>query len=634
MAKSKLDPLQLISDEPVDLLEDDRLGLQPYAGTVASVALGTPGPFTIGVFGGWGHGKTSLLRLAQKMVEAQDPQVVTAWFNAWQYEKEEHPIVPLTATIVHALEKKHDSGLSAALAKGAGKLIDALRSVAYGFSLKGKAQVPDLVEVEAAADVQKMIDRYQELRKHAIDALLDQSLYHKAFEILQAAAAKHDDSDQRPKIVVFIDDLDRCLPDNALHLLESIKLVLCQPGFVFVLAIDPRIVERYLEKRYKDQYGIEDYRDGQSYLDKMIQLPFPIPSHESRFEEFIKRLLNDHPALEKLRRDFLPLVNVVALASDRNPRSAVRFFNRMLIDQRIWQQVNKDVIFDAGAFAVSRALQIQSETTYHTLLANEALCKLIAEGDGDTRRRLQRLRADATATEGKPPIQRPAELLDWSDPFGRAIDDLLGRPHLCELFDSQPGQRWLERKELRDQIEQFLAVQREEPTDVDSQRIVEQAIRKAINKPTGQITDQNRTGIQELDLSGTKLADLAPLKGLTSLQRLYLQGTQVSDLTPLTELTSLLGLGLRATQVSDLTPLKGLASLQGLGLQDTQVSDLTPLKGLRSLQRLHLQGTRVSDLTALKGLTSLTWLALQGTQVSQEQVDELRQALPKCDITF
>ncbi len=242
MAKSKLKPLQLISDQPVDLLKDDRLGLQPYAGTVASVALGTPGPFTIGVFGDWGHGKTSLLRLAQKMVEDQDHQVVTAWFNVWQYEKEEHPIVPLTATIVHALEKKQHSGLSAALAEGAGKLIDALRSVAYGFSLKGKAQVPGLVEVEAAADVQKMIDRYQELRKHAIDALLDQSLYHKAFEILQAAAGKHDDSDQRPKIVVFIDDLDRCLPDNALHLLESIKLVLCQPGFVFVLGIDQRIV--------------------------------------------------------------------------------------------------------------------------------------------------------------------------------------------------------------------------------------------------------------------------------------------------------------------------------------------------------------------------------------------------------
>lgn len=590
MSNNEPPPLQLISDEPVDLLKDDRLGLQPYAGTVASVALGTPGPFTIGVFGGWGHGKTSLLRLAQKMVEAHDHQVVTAWFNAWQYEKEEHPIVPLTATIVHALQKKQDSGLPEALGEGAGKLIDALRSVAYGFSLKGKAQVPGLVEVEAAADVQKMIDRYQELRKHAIDALLDQSLYHKAFEILQAAARKHDDSDQRPKIVVFIDDLDRCLPDNALHLLESIKLVLCQPGFLFVLAIDPRIVERYLEKRYKDQYGIEDYRDGQSYLDKMIQLPFPIPSHESRFEAFIKRLLNDHPALENLRDVFLPLVNVVALASDRNPRSAVRFFNRMLIDQRIWQQVNKDVNFDAGAFAVARALQIQSETTYRTLLANEDLCKLIAEGDGNTRRRLQRLRADATATEGDPRTGRPTKLADWSDAFDRAINDLLARPHLCELFDSQPGRRWLKSKKLRDQIEQFLAVQREEPTDADSQRIVEEAIRKAINKATGQITAEDRAGITELDLSGTKLADLAPLKGLTRLQWLDLQGTQVSN--------------------------------------------LTPLKGLPRLLGLSLLGTQVSDLTALKGLTSLAYLGLQGTQLSQEQVDELAQALPDCDIRF
>lgn len=58
--------LPLLTDEPVLELADDRLSLDPYANTIAAVALGTEGPFTIGVFGDWGHGKTSLLRLAMR----------------------------------------------------------------------------------------------------------------------------------------------------------------------------------------------------------------------------------------------------------------------------------------------------------------------------------------------------------------------------------------------------------------------------------------------------------------------------------------------------------------------------------------------------------------------------------------
>ena len=71
MTPSKPTDLQLISDEPVATLAEDRLSLETFANTIASVALGTEGPFTIGVFGGWGHGKTSLLRLAQHMLDGE-----------------------------------------------------------------------------------------------------------------------------------------------------------------------------------------------------------------------------------------------------------------------------------------------------------------------------------------------------------------------------------------------------------------------------------------------------------------------------------------------------------------------------------------------------------------------------------
>ena len=141
-----------------------------------------------------------------------------------------------------------------------------------------------------------------------------------------------------------------------------------------------------------------------------------------------------------------------------------------------------------------------------------------------------------------------------------------------------------------------------------------------------------RQEVEGVDLVDTQANDLTPLAGLKNLRWLAIRGTPVSDLTLLARLTGLKELELEYTQVSDLTPLAKLASLEVLFLSNTQVSDITPLAKLTSLQELYLDGTPVSDITPLATLTSLRELYLEGTPVREEQVEELRRALPKCEI--
>ena len=144
-------------------------------------------------------------------------------------------------------------------------------------------------------------------------------------------------------------------------------------------------------------------------------------------------------------------------------------------------------------------------------------------------------------------------------------------------------------------------------------------------------------GLKNLELlwlNGTQVSDLTPLAKLTSLEFLSLDNTHVSDLTPLAKMTSLQWLQLNYTQVSDLTPLAGLKSLKALVLRATEVSDLTPLAKLTSLESLLLDNTPVSDPTPLAKLTNLQWLSLDNTPASEEQVEELRQALPNCEIIW
>ncbi len=61
--------LRLISDQALvdgDGQKKDGLGFETYAKVLSNAALGTPGPFTIGIFGEWGTGKTSLMKLTEK----------------------------------------------------------------------------------------------------------------------------------------------------------------------------------------------------------------------------------------------------------------------------------------------------------------------------------------------------------------------------------------------------------------------------------------------------------------------------------------------------------------------------------------------------------------------------------------
>jgi Cdc6-like AAA superfamily ATPase len=85
------------------------LKFESTAKVLAGAAVETDYPLTIGIFGKWGTGKTSLMRLIEKEVTSVYNNAAAVWFNAWQYEKEEHLIVPLVATINKELEKKEKS---------------------------------------------------------------------------------------------------------------------------------------------------------------------------------------------------------------------------------------------------------------------------------------------------------------------------------------------------------------------------------------------------------------------------------------------------------------------------------------------------------------------------------------------
>ena len=167
---------------------------------------------------------------------------------------------------------------------------------------------------------------------------------------------------------------------------------------------------------------------------------------------------------------------------------------------------------------------------------------------------------------------------------------------------------------------------------------LEQAIRDAIDKPTGDIYKSDLLGLSSLgaylrnisNLEGlqhcinldslhlfeNQIIDITPLADLTNLTTLNLDSNTISDITPLTDLTNLTTLYLGSNTINDIIPLMDLRNLTWLRLSSNTISDITPLEGLKNLGYLDLGSNTICDITPLEDLADLVYLYLSYNQIS------------------
>jgi len=496
MAKGQEDNHKLLSDEPIlETARTDNLQFGPAAEALAQAALHTDSPMTIGVFGNWGSGKTSLMRLMYEIVDGHGKDqraAVPVWFNAWQYEREEHLIIPLIATMARDIKKKRDqwekitldtevtdAGKTALkkIMEGGEKVHNALRAVIYGISMKGKLDVPMVGELEITTSMKDMIERYEAVTQ---DTFMARSLYFDAFDQLRALS--HDKEIEKPQIVVFIDDLDRCFPEQAVRLLESVKLILHQPNFAFVLGIYPQIIEEFVRNKYAAQYPVDAIKAASTtdddelchrmndylkyfnqYLDKIVQVRHYVPERPpEQMQAYIKALLEDAGVaseflVEGIKED--DLFNLIAEVGRRNPRDIVRKINGLIVKWRIAALEETDeekqydllagLINEAIADRISRDKQVYVEflhrlewvagseggQTYGQALAQALEMTRDAEIYGE--QRIIRLRSGTNAEES-PTMNSLIEVLRKDEP-------------LCNVLSSEPGRRWLSDKAYREE---------------------------------------------------------------------------------------------------------------------------------------------------------------------------------------
>lgn len=291
----------------------DPLGFSSLAELMAEVITENEPNLTVGIYGNWGSGKTSLMRMLEKRLNVF-AGVSTVWFDAWEQHHLANPLLGLCTAIKQQLDEKESDGSFLTGARAVvSKLcksvpISGVNLAGFGVNWERAGELADLSREHASA--------IRELRE--VGRSLNQ-----------------DSPDQVPRIVVFVDNLDRCSADSSVSLLESIKLVFGEPGFVFVLAVMPGVIESHVAGRLK-----LDSREGASssrYLDKMIQLTFRIPGPSlTTTNAYVDYLCREISVPEELATGIRPFFVLLSHAGGTigTPRSMKRFMNEWAIGLR------------------------------------------------------------------------------------------------------------------------------------------------------------------------------------------------------------------------------------------------------------------------------------------------------------
>ena len=293
-----LENFKKLSDDPE--LENLQFDFSTYGEQLARymTSKDLPLPLTIGLNGEWGSGKTTLIKMIQQNIaemsdnsDCEDTTCIN--FNAWAAEKTDI-VISLLQKISKFLDTRQTYRLH--------------RRILKKFLTKTSNNPWINLSVDIALRKWMIGMPYKEVKEHFTKPPPSAEDFSKQIENLLKGE----------RLIVFIDDLDRCNASNILELLETIKNVLDAKNLIFCITVDMKQIERAWELRYNsDLVKIE----SEEYIEKLFPVIFSLPPKtDDDVGDYIGSLVPIDEEHDKLR---LHLIQNLT----RNPRKIKRMLN-------------------------------------------------------------------------------------------------------------------------------------------------------------------------------------------------------------------------------------------------------------------------------------------------------------------
>ena len=365
--------------------EDDFFSHKKIARSMSKIFSDTykDGTYVVAINGAWGTGKTNLMNSI--LSDLDDMEYIKVNFNAWRYagqedvkrallicileeckrylrnetnrenlgwqEKEVEYVEQVYEDIERSLYTAFVKEIPGEISIDMGNLLRsgvnlALKFVPWG-ELGGEFISKLLVQKDTEGIGEDDIDELWNVFKRSsikrnIEKVTGVEQFRKSFENLMEIIIEGNCEEKKTKsllrlhnknikVVVAIDDLDRCLPETALEILESIKLFMDYPNTYFIIALDGNIIQEGLNIRYQECDSVKIR--AKDYYEKMIDLSFNIPALlNDKMYEYIQSLSNESTK-------YIKLYDLLYIALGTNLRGWQRYIQRTDFNKKLLEDI-------------------------------------------------------------------------------------------------------------------------------------------------------------------------------------------------------------------------------------------------------------------------------------------------------
>ena len=323
-------------------LDIDDLGYKKQVDVIRELIIDADTPFSIGISGRWGSGKTSLMKYLMASLGGQPPKqrinfqtstlesdkegkfkkiageyeksknIHAIWFNPWENESHQEPMVGLLQEIynhfsfVTEYKRKGEKNLSIGLQAGLNMLGNCLKLGSnLGTHIKN-------IKDKYNYDNFEYIDRNQKFK----------FIFQEAIKTILTGDGNENKPPAKARIVIFIDDLDRCEDDTVTNLLKEIKQYLSTKRCMFVFGYDRHHIEKSLSKM-----ETKTSKETKAYLEKLFQATFYIKEPQ---EEYLKKFvcgIVEKYEIPKNQNNIDKFVSFIISIVAANPRRLKSYIN-------------------------------------------------------------------------------------------------------------------------------------------------------------------------------------------------------------------------------------------------------------------------------------------------------------------